>query len=116
MADARAKGTHTKEEWLALLARFDFKCAACRWHDTVGKDHIKPICAGGSDKIENIQPLCRLCNSIKGFKTFNWVEYRDKHGMDAPGWLDDGWYPNNCAPVRLLMKCRARGDMRCLMY
>lgn len=30
------------------------------------QDHILPKHAGGSDKIENLQTMCRKCNSYKG--------------------------------------------------
>lgn len=78
LADARQKGTHTPDEWLALLGIFGacVKCGAAN-ESLVGgkcvKDHIVPIYQGGSDAIDNIQPLCRNCNSAKGAET---IDYR----------------------------------------
>jgi len=47
------------------------------------KDHIVPIYRGGSDGLENLQPLCRECNTQKGPEVFNWAAYRDAHGFEA---------------------------------
>lgn len=70
---ARALGTHTKEEWAAILGRHGNKCALCGIHasELIGgkltKDHIVAISDGGSDAATNLQPLCRECNTSKRF-------------------------------------------------
>ncbi len=80
LADARAIATHTEEEWMAMLAVFGgcVKCDA-KNEDVFGgfvcKDHITAIFHGGSDGIENIQPLCRSCNSKKSYS--DRTDYRD---------------------------------------
>jgi 5-methylcytosine-specific restriction endonuclease McrA len=58
---ARRKGSHTPDQWEALRTICGNRCVRCG-----GKDHIQPIYQGGSDAIENIQPLCPPCNSSKG--------------------------------------------------
>ena len=40
-------------------------------------DHIKPVSKGGPDIAENIQPLCRKCNSSKGVRN---VDHRPDAG------------------------------------
>jgi 5-methylcytosine-specific restriction endonuclease McrA len=71
LAEARAKGRHTDEEWEALNLICGDECRSCGSHrsqlhgNAFCKDHIIPIYEGGSDAIENIQPLCRQCNSKK---------------------------------------------------
>lgn len=85
LAAAREKGSHAEETWLRLIAAFDCRCVMCgaSMHGSeVQKDHIVPIYQGGSDGIENLQPLCRPCNTSKGPDTFNWVEYRMAHGFE----------------------------------
>ena len=77
MEFSRSLGTHTKEEWLALKMEFAGKCVRCGTGDLpVEKDHIIPIYQGGSDSIENIQPICSLCNVSKGPETFDWKTLR----------------------------------------
>jgi uncharacterized protein YdaU (DUF1376 family) len=65
LAEARARGTHTEEEWLALLQTCQYRCLKCG-ADKPGKDHIVSLYLGGSDAIGNLQPLCLSCNASKG--------------------------------------------------
>lgn len=58
-------GSHTLAEWEELQTQYNFTCPRCGLIKVLTKDHIIPISKGGSDNIENIQPLCRSCNSQK---------------------------------------------------
>jgi len=60
-----ATGSHTIEEWEALKDSYGNLCASCGKKIKLTKDHIIPLSKGGTDYIENIQPLCRNCNSRK---------------------------------------------------
>lgn len=70
-------GNHTKSQWLEKLAQFN-SCPGCgktwseipprpdsRYKYVWTKDHIVSLNDGGSDNIQNIQPLCYICNSSK---------------------------------------------------
>jgi 5-methylcytosine-specific restriction endonuclease McrA len=70
-------GSHTLDEWQKLVDIFDGMCISCMSTDYKGSlnvDHIIPIFRGGTDCIENIQPLCRSCNSKK---RTNIIDYRN---------------------------------------
>lgn len=83
LIEARKKGSHTKEQWERLKAEFDYRCVRCGDGDMlVEKDHIVPIYQGGSDGIDNLQPLCAYCNGSKGPETENWAEYRRLNGWE----------------------------------
>jgi hypothetical protein len=99
---AQKLGTHTKQEWEALKKLVKYRCVKCGDKMSVWcryllqKDHIVPIVMGGSDSIDNIQPLCGACNAGKEGDTFNWLKYRLKHGwrnygptdrVPWPGWV-----------------------------
>lgn len=60
-----AIGSHSFEEWSELKSSYGNVCAFCGSNEQLTKDHIIPLSKGGSDYIENIQPLCRSCNSRK---------------------------------------------------
>lgn len=62
-------GVHSTGEWEALKARHNYTCKNCGKAEPAIKltrDHIIAVSQGGSDNIENIQPLCVSCNSRKG--------------------------------------------------
>lgn len=68
-----AGGSHTKQEWKTLLAQYNWTCPCCIKSDVkLTKDHIIPVMKGGSDNIENIQPLCQSCNSKKMLKVIKY--------------------------------------------
>lgn len=82
LAAARRKGTHTNEEWSALKNEFLMHCVRCGCvPGKLVKDHITPLYQGGSDGLENLQPLCIRCNSSKGAEAFNWKEFRRERGF-----------------------------------
>jgi len=66
-----ALGSHTHEDWLLVLRLSKGVCNGFgRDAHHVGirnltKDHIVSLKKGGTDYIENIQPLCFSCNSRK---------------------------------------------------
>lgn len=71
-----AGGSYTLEQWQTLVSLY-VRCPRCmrpwpaippRAGDGViiTTDHIVAISRGGSNTIENIQPLCYSCNSKKG--------------------------------------------------
>ena len=61
-------GSHTKKEWENLCEKWGNTCACCKKVKKLTEDHIIPISLGGTDFIENIQPLCISCNSKKHTK------------------------------------------------
>lgn len=82
MTAAGAIGTHTHEEWLALIAEFRGHCVKCGFAaNKLTRDHIIPISKGGSDAITNLQPMCRGCNCGKGDDTVDWAAHRRAVGF-----------------------------------
>lgn len=66
---AKAQGSHTKEEWQAILARYGNRCLCCEVSGVdvpLTRDHVVPLSKGGTDFASNLQPLCERCNSAKG--------------------------------------------------
>ncbi len=87
MRVARARGTHTHQQWVGLCAIFNHQCAACSRAAALTKDHIIPVSRGGSDAIGNLQPLCQRCNSVKFTRDISFVARKAKpsHAKRADG-------------------------------
>lgn len=66
-------GSFTKDEWELILYIYGYKCVACGSNKNIEADHVVPLYEGGTNHIENIQPLCSTCNRKKRTKT---IDYR----------------------------------------
>ena len=52
-----------------VFKRDDFRCRNCGTRDDLSCDHIFPESRGGETTLDNLQTLCRSCNSRKGAST-----------------------------------------------
>lgn len=79
-AKQASSGQYTAVEWQALCRWFDQRCVACGTATSLTVDHVLPLSKGGSNGIENIQPLCSSCNSRKKDR---WIDYRSPEQLTA---------------------------------
>lgn len=64
-----AEGNYTAAEFNELCDIYGGICLCCGGNKPLTADHVIPLSKGGSNSIENIQPLCGSCNSRKGVNT-----------------------------------------------
>jgi hypothetical protein len=58
------------------------QCRACSSRDYLTIDHIVPLFSGGTDDFDNLQTLCRKCNSSKGRQeAAAWRRLAKKEGL-----------------------------------
>lgn len=48
-----------------ILKKFNYKCQICNYDKNLTIDHIVPVSKKGMTEENNLQVLCRLCNSKK---------------------------------------------------
>jgi hypothetical protein len=68
-------GSHTIGEWETLKSQYNWVCPSCGRAEpdiSLTRDHIIPVSKGGSNNIENIQPLCLSCNVSKKTKVIKY--------------------------------------------
>lgn len=58
-------GKFSKREWEDIKGKYNNCCACCKGKKELTIDHIIPLVFGGRHEYQNIQPLCRNCNSSK---------------------------------------------------
>ena len=67
----------TSEERTALCTRYNNQCAICLLPtDKFEIDHITPLAGGGSNSIDNLQPLCSQCHRDKSTEEKQFGEYK----------------------------------------
>lgn len=72
-------GFHTQEEWQQLCDIYGNICLCCgSFEKLLTVDHIIPLSKGGTDYIDNIQPLCMNCNAKKHTKI---IDYRRNYAQ-----------------------------------
>ena len=73
-----AEGSYSLREWEELCEKYNYTCLRCGLSGSdvyLTVDHVIPVSKGGTNTIENIQPLCGSCNSKKNNKH---IDYRPK--------------------------------------
>lgn len=84
----------TYGEWYALRIAYGEVCLACGSVGDLVPDHVVALARGGANLIENIQPLCESCNSVKQTKL---IDYRCGRQIVPiseviiPEYIDDGF-------------------------
>lgn len=71
LIERNVEGFHSTAQWLELKKQYNSQCPSCLESEpeiVLTRDHIQPLTKGGTDEIENIQPLCFQCNRKKSAK------------------------------------------------
>lgn len=65
---------YTPEQWQDLVDFYEDTCLCCGKQGQSTVDHVVALSVGGTNGIDNIQPLCFRCNRLKGVTS---IDYRD---------------------------------------
>ena len=86
-----AGGSYTVEEWIVLKQQYGRRCLACGCNETelalLGRklvpDHVLAIANGGTNSIDNIQPLCHGKKGCNNRKHTRFIDYREQRAASA---------------------------------
>lgn len=73
---------YTLPQWEHLKRSYDFYCLCCGKREpdvSLTVDHVVPLSRGGTNSIDNLQPLCFACNLAKRDRI---VDYRSRFNTD----------------------------------
>lgn len=71
-----------------VFDRDGHRCVSCVDHRDLCVDHMRPIVLGGDSRMDNLQTLCRSCNSSKRAKPLSkWLSETDHTAYE--------WSPHN---------------------
>jgi 5-methylcytosine-specific restriction endonuclease McrA len=73
---ANCVSTLTAAEWKFIREAYGSKCLKCGATEKITLDHVIPIVMGGSNTADNVQPLCKSCNSKKHDKIEDYRPFR----------------------------------------
>src|SRR5579859_3513203 len=76
-------GSIAPQRWEELKQHYNYTCLRCGKREpdiTLTMDHVIPITKNGINSIENIQPLCGVCNSSKGTRI---IDYRTQFRRES---------------------------------
>ena len=59
-----------------VYGKYGKVCLCCGSDKNISLDHVIPVVSGGQNEINNMQPLCKSCNSRKGTQT---IDYRKQN-------------------------------------
>ena len=83
------RGTYTIEEWNDLLFHTGCKCLCCGNDEALlVVNHIIPMKNGGSNSIDNLQPLCKSCHSRKHGRIVDYRSPETKENLVQLGLVD----------------------------
>lgn len=101
VAERKAKRESRRQE---VYDRDGNKCLKCGKESRLSLDHIKPKSKGGGWSVDNLQTLCRNCNTDKGdteidYRGLKKLDYDVKKLKNASWWSNTKNRPSNCLIV-----------------
>ena len=66
--ERRSRKKFDTSDFKSIGERDGFNCAFCGTYEDLEVDHVIPVSKGGSNDLDNLQLLCKTCNTSKGAK------------------------------------------------